>query len=123
MPFQRDGILLLNKENQYHLGPSPLALLWKDAQCSRYYLDTDAGGTVPQWQHITLQYLESGHVATGDSPPIVLGAAPSQLTHQNLGSMRYGDLRCCLTSFTPLHVPGSIKSLAATVVHCIHDMT
>jgi snurportin-1 len=89
MPFQRDGILLLNKEGQYHLGSSPLALLWKDAQCSRFFLDTDAEGAVPQWQHVTLQYLTSGQVATGDHPPIVLAAAtPLELDKHKAGLLR-----------------------------------
>lgn len=43
--FTRDGILLLHKEGQYEPGTStPLALLWKDAACSRYFIDTDAAG-------------------------------------------------------------------------------
>ena len=42
--FQRDGILLLHKEGQYSPGQTPLALVWKDAACSRYFLDTDAAG-------------------------------------------------------------------------------
>lgn len=42
VPYERDGLLLLHKEGQYHTGHTPLALLWKDAACSRYVIDTDA---------------------------------------------------------------------------------
>lgn len=42
VPYERDGLLLLHKEGHYHAGHTPLALLWKDAACSRYVIDTDA---------------------------------------------------------------------------------
>ena len=45
VPYRRDGLYLLHKEGHYALGHSPLALLWKDAACSRYFVDTDAAGT------------------------------------------------------------------------------
>ena len=49
VPYQRDGLYLLHKEGHYALGLSPLALLWKDAACSRYFVDTDAAGNaLPQ---------------------------------------------------------------------------
>ncbi len=41
VPYERDGLLLLHKEAYYHQGMTPLALLWKDAVCSRYVIDTD----------------------------------------------------------------------------------
>ena len=49
MPYRRDGLYLLHKEGHYALALSPLALLWKDAACSRYFVDTDAAGNaLPQ---------------------------------------------------------------------------
>lgn len=48
--FQRDGIYLLHKEGYYALDTSPLALLWKDATCSQYFIDTDAQGVPMQDQ-------------------------------------------------------------------------
>ena len=43
--FQRDGLLLLHREGHYWPGEgTPLALLWKDAASSRYFIDTDAAG-------------------------------------------------------------------------------
>lgn len=50
MPFVRDGLYLLHKEGHYTLGQSPLALIWKDATCSRYLLDTDLNGNPLQQQ-------------------------------------------------------------------------
>lgn len=79
-PFQQqDGLLFLNREAHYDLGSSPLALLWKDAHSSRYFLDTDAAGVVPDWLHIVLQCLDNGHVGTGDDPPIIVGTVPQDL--------------------------------------------
>ena len=47
----RDGVLLLHKDGAYAAGvTSPLALLWKDAGCSRHPVDTDASGAVPPLQ-------------------------------------------------------------------------
>ena len=46
----RDGLYLLHKEGHYSLGASPLALLWKDPHCSRYFIDTDQQGVVLQDQ-------------------------------------------------------------------------
>ena len=35
-PYTQDGLLLLHREGSYVAGaPSPLALFWKDAACSR----------------------------------------------------------------------------------------
>jgi hypothetical protein len=44
VPFTRDGVYLVHREAHYSAGPSPLALLWKDAVCSRYVIDTDPAG-------------------------------------------------------------------------------
>eukprot|EP00955_Chlamydomonas_euryale_P082027 363662-Chlamydomonas_euryale.AAC.27 len=45
-PFVRDGVYLLHRDGHYQAAgaPCPLALLWKDAACSRYLLDTDVDG-------------------------------------------------------------------------------
>ena len=48
--FRRDGCYFLHKQGHYTLGSSPLALVWKDADCSPFHVDTDADGLVPQWQ-------------------------------------------------------------------------
>ena len=50
VPFQRDGLYLLHKEGHYSLTSTPLAVLWKDSLCSRYFIDTDAKGVVPEHQ-------------------------------------------------------------------------
>lgn len=90
----RDGLLLLNKEGHYELGATPLALLWKDAKCSQYLLDTDAAARVPQWQHVVLRYLGNGQCGTADAPPVRLVTLPADVA-QMLGT----SLRCCM----PLH--------------------
>ena len=95
VPFTRDGLLLLAKEGHFDLGPTPLALVWKDAACSQYVIDTDAAGRVPQWQHVILRYLDAGQCGTADDPPAVLTTLPPH-TSQKLGT----SLRCC----TSLHL-------------------
>lgn len=50
MQFERDGLYLLHKEGHYLLGQSPLALIWKDASCCRFLLDTDLNGKPLQYQ-------------------------------------------------------------------------
>jgi len=82
VPFVRDGIALLHKEGHYALGPTPLALLWKDARCSRFHLDTDAAGAVPALQPVTLQCLPGGAVGTGDERPVALGRVPDAAAQQ-----------------------------------------
>ncbi len=95
MPFQvRDGLLFLNKEAHYDLGQSPLALVWKDAHISRYFLDTDAAGVVPEWQHIVLEFLDSGHVATGDVPPIIVCTVPNDVLREKQDQLRCSHVTC-----------------------------
>lgn len=38
VPFIRDGLLFWSKQSYVEMGPSPLVLLWKDMECSRYFL-------------------------------------------------------------------------------------
>lgn len=44
--YQRDGLAFVHRDAHYVPGPSPLALLWKDALCSRYFIDTDKQGDI-----------------------------------------------------------------------------
>ena len=81
--FVQDGVLLLHREGAYQPGPTPLALLWKDARCSRYLLDTDADGDVPPRQQVVLRCLAADGgaggipVATADEPPVALARLPA----------------------------------------------
>ena len=81
VPFRRDGLLLLHKEAHYDLSASPLALLWKDAGSSRYFIETDAKGIVRSQQVVVLQCLPSGHFGTADDPPCELAADPAAVPH------------------------------------------
>jgi hypothetical protein len=42
----------LCREAHYSLGVTPLVLLWKDARCSKYFLDTDSQGVIPPEQQV-----------------------------------------------------------------------
>ena len=88
-PFQRDGCLFLHSQGLYTIGVSPLALVWKDEQCSRYFLDTDADGVVPRQQQLTLAWQMDGTLATEDDPPVVLARMPA-----GFGQSRGRKLRC-----------------------------
>ena len=48
-------------------------LVWKDAGCSRFALDTDPDWNVPEQQTVTLAYQEYGALVTQDEPPVCLG--------------------------------------------------
>lgn len=79
LPFTRDGLLFLTREAHYEPGHTPLALAWKDAACSPYFIDTDAEGAVQERQRVVLQVLvrarSRGEEGGGDAsdPPAALG--------------------------------------------------
>ena len=66
--FIPDGLSFIHKESHYHFGQSPLFVLWKDAHCSRYLIDTDSQGKALEQQQVKLQLLMDGTVATSDDP-------------------------------------------------------
>ena len=69
VPFQRDGLLFLAKDGAYELGVTPLAALWKDARCSRYFLEENPGSSDPERQRVVLSLdAATGDVVTGDVP-------------------------------------------------------
>ncbi|KAH1255110.1 Snurportin-1 [Glycine max] len=52
VPYVKDGLLFYNKHAHYQAGITPLALVWKDENCSQYVLDTDSKGQVPNQQQV-----------------------------------------------------------------------
>lgn len=90
LTFTRDGVLFVHKESAYCCDEaSPLSLVWKDSNCSRYVVETDAEGRALERQGALLRVVEVGGsgmpqalaAATGDEPPVPLApvpAAPSQ---------------------------------------------
>jgi hypothetical protein len=93
-PFVKDGLYLLHKEGHYQAvgPPCPLALLWKDAACTRYLLDTDPQGVTLERQLVTLEFRMDGTVATEDDPPVVLGQLPQSFVAANAQHLRPGRL-------------------------------
>ena len=71
------GVLLLHAEGAYERGAAnPLALVWKDALCSRHPVDTGPGGVAAPMQTATLRVGADGAtVETGDDPPVALATA------------------------------------------------
>eukprot|EP00887_Chlorella_sp_A99_P000428 scaffold17.g428.t1 len=73
-----DGIYFLHREAHYTPGQTPLALVWKDAACSRYLA--------------TLEYRMDRTVATHDDAPVVLGRMPEAFVASAGGRLRPGRL-------------------------------
>ncbi|PSC69269.1 snurportin-1 [Micractinium conductrix] len=91
--FTRDGLLLLHKEGQYWAGQgTPLALVWKDAASSRYFIDTDAAGVPLAQQQAVLEFRMDATVATADDMPVVLGRMPPAFVAQLGDKLRPGKL-------------------------------
>lgn len=71
VPFRRDGLLLVHRECVYSPGEcTPLALQWKDGECSGHLLDTDAHGKPPPLQLLVLRLSPDGWLMTGDAHPL-----------------------------------------------------
>lgn len=96
--FVQDGILLIHKETHYVLGLSPLMLAWKDAHCSRFFVDTNDGKTITQNQVAVLSVHAGGAVKTADDQ--VLGLVPAGL----LDELKIPDKTLVKFSFKGLDV-------------------
>ncbi|KAM5569934.1 hypothetical protein ABKV19_017115 [Rosa sericea] len=94
VPYVKDGLMFYNKHAHYQPGITPLALVWKDQNCSKYVVDTDNEGKVPSHQQIVLELQRDGKVTTSDNPPIVFGCLGLDLI-QKLGTLQSG----CLVRF------------------------
>ncbi|MEW5298940.1 MAG: hypothetical protein WDW36_002009 [Sanguina aurantia] len=91
--FVHDGLCLVHKGGHYAAGRStPLVLLWKDAGCSTYLLDTDADAKALEHQNVALEYRMDQTVATSDDPPVVLGRMPDSFVAAAAGKLRVGKL-------------------------------
>ncbi|KAL9314009.1 hypothetical protein ACSQ67_019461 [Phaseolus vulgaris] len=102
VPFVKDGLLFYNKHAHYQAGITPLALVWKDENCSQYVMDTDSKGQVPNQQQLTyvifiillnqftclykqvvLELQEDGQLTTSDDPPVVFGCLDGSFIQQS----------------------------------------
>ncbi|KAI3901287.1 hypothetical protein MKW92_051256 [Papaver armeniacum] len=64
----------LGTHAHYHTGNTPLALVWKDENCSQYVIDEDSKGQTPLYQQVVLALNhEDGSLTTSDDPPVVFG--------------------------------------------------
>ncbi|CAK9170285.1 unnamed protein product [Ilex paraguariensis] len=73
VPYEKDGLLFYNKHAHYQTGNTPLALVWKDENCSKYVIDTDSKGHVPHQQQVVLELQDDGKLTASDDPPVVFG--------------------------------------------------
>ncbi|KAG5019601.1 hypothetical protein JHK87_015456 [Glycine soja] len=83
VPYVKDGLLFYNKHSHYQAGITPLALVWKDENCSQYVLDTDSKGQVPNQQQVVLELQEDGKLTTSDDPPVVFGCLDGSFIQQS----------------------------------------
>ncbi|XP_014489900.1 snurportin-1 isoform X1 [Vigna radiata var. radiata] len=83
VPYVKDGLLFYNKHAHYQAGITPLALVWKDENCSQYVMDTDSKGQVPNQQQVVLELQEDGKLTTSDDPPIVFGCLDGSFIQQS----------------------------------------
>ena len=95
---QVDGLLFLHREAHYVPGSTPLALLWKDAACSRYFIDTDKDGAIIFLiSCCSLRVLLARRVLWHLSPPFacpagtILPALQMVLVYQMDGTVATGD--------------------------------
>ncbi|XP_059276444.1 uncharacterized protein LOC132030724 isoform X2 [Lycium ferocissimum] len=90
VPYVKDGILFYNKHAQYQTGNTPLALVWKDENCSQYVIDTDNKGQIPSQQQVVLELLDDGRLATSDDPPVIFGCLLGEFVQKT--ELHRGDL-------------------------------
>ncbi|XP_057728459.1 uncharacterized protein LOC130944248 [Arachis stenosperma] len=83
VPYVKDGLLFYNKHAHYQTGITPLALVWKDENCSQYVMDTDSKGQVPNHQQVVLELQEGGKLCTSDDPPVVFGCLDGGFMHES----------------------------------------
>lgn len=83
VPYVKDGLLFYNKHAHYQAGITPLALVWKDENCSQYVMDTDSKGQVPNQQQVVLELQEDGRLTTSDDPPVVFGCLDASFIQQS----------------------------------------
>ncbi|KAL6191415.1 hypothetical protein ACLB2K_037806 [Fragaria x ananassa] len=91
VPYVKDGLMFYNKYAHYQPRLTPLALVWKDHNCSNYVVDTDNEGKVPCHQQMVLKLQRDGKVTTSDDPPVVFGCLGLDLI-QKLGTLQSGCL-------------------------------
>ncbi|XP_043726349.1 snurportin-1 [Telopea speciosissima] len=83
LPYTKDGLSFYNKHAHYQTGNTPLALVWKDENCSQYVLDTDSKGQVPAQQQVVLELQDDGKLTTSDDPPVVCGCLDTNFMQQS----------------------------------------
>ncbi|KAB1217373.1 hypothetical protein CJ030_MR4G020948 [Morella rubra] len=73
MSFLMSSSFLFVRHAHYQTGNTPLALVWKDENCSQYVIDTDSKGQIPSQQQVVLELQDNGNLTTSDDPPVVFG--------------------------------------------------
>ena len=94
--FTKDCLLFLSKETTYQPGVTPLALLWKDAHTSEYFIESRSAHE----QISTLVLGPGGELLTSDEPPMTIGQLPPDVLAAQQGTaaaLQPGDpVRCAI---------------------------
>jgi snurportin-1 len=111
VPFTRDGLYFIHRRTHYSPGQTPLALTWKDAVSSRFFINTDAKGVIHPEQQIVLQYLNVPRrgVCTGDEPAIPLGTMPEQFIEKVGTKLKPGMLLKCILGDGGIQFSSNLK--------------
>ncbi|KAK0586826.1 hypothetical protein LWI29_012924 [Acer saccharum] len=90
VPYVKDGLLFYNKHAHYQTGNTPLALVWKDENCSQYVIDTDSKGQVLSQQQVVLELRDDGKLSTSDDPGVIFGCLDGEFIQ--MSGLHSGDL-------------------------------
>ncbi|MBA0593103.1 uncharacterized protein LOC105764787 [Gossypium raimondii] len=83
VPYAKDGLLFYNKHALYQTGNTPLALVWKDENCSQYVIDTDGKGEIPSQQQVVLELQDDRKLVTSDDPPVLFGCLDGDIIEKS----------------------------------------
>jgi snurportin-1 len=90
--FRQDGLWLFHSESHYVLGSTPLALCWKDAQCSKYLIDHDGKRSNSHSDRLSLVLSVDEHKSLLDAEGHELGVLSAEALCDFGGSVRPGSL-------------------------------
>ena len=81
VPFNRDGLLFYHKKGFYEPGISPVAMIWKDENCSKYVINT-SNKPDDDAQRVVLLVDEKGALVTLEKKQL------GQLTHDHVLALK-----------------------------------
>jgi snurportin-1 len=84
--YKKDCLLFVNKDTHYQPGVTPLALLWKDAHVSEYFIESRSAHE----QIASLTLGQGGELLTSDNPPVTVASFPMEWLHAHAETLAPG---------------------------------